>query len=146
MDMGQLEGIGTPISPGKVRVGFIGRLDPIKRIPDLVEAISILPTEYELAIYGSGREEARIRSCIERLKVTDRALLKGSVETPGKALADMDILALPSEAEGFGLVLIEAMAAGIPVVATSAPGICDVVQDGENGLLVPVGNPPARWR
>src|SRR5262249_41470172 len=50
-------------------------------------------------------------------------------------------LVLPSEAEGFGLVLIEAMAARVPVVATNAPGICDVVRNEQTGLLVPVGQP-----
>ena len=53
----------------------------------------------------------------------------------------MDVLVLPSEAEGFGLVLIEAMAMGVPVVATDAPGIRDVVKNEQTGLLVPVGQP-----
>ena len=50
---------------------------------------------------------------------------------------------LPSLAEGFGLVLIEAMAAGVPVIATDVPGIRDVVRDGVTGLLVPPGDPAA---
>ena len=50
---------------------------------------------------------------------------------------------LPSAAEGFGLVLIEAMAAGVPVVATNVDGIRDVVRDGVSGLLVPVASPDA---
>jgi glycosyltransferase involved in cell wall biosynthesis len=53
----------------------------------------------------------------------------------------MDLLALPSSAEGFGLVLIEAMAAGVPVVATNVAGIRDVICDQKTGLLVPVGSP-----
>ena len=51
-----------------------------------------------------------------------------------------------SQAEGFGLVLIEAMASSMPVVATDVAGICDVVKDGETGLLVPVASPPALAR
>lgn len=58
-------------------------------------------------------------------------------------MAGMDVLVLPSEAEGFGLVLIEAMAAGVPVVGTNVPGIRDVIVDGENGLLVAVREPKA---
>src|SRR5256885_9003 len=67
----------------------------------------------------------------------------GSVPSPLDALARIDVLVLPSEAEGFGLVLIEAMAAGVPVVATDVPGIRDVVVHEENGLLVPPRNPGA---
>jgi glycosyltransferase involved in cell wall biosynthesis len=69
--------------------------------------------------------------------------LRGSVTDPKPALAGAEVLVLPSEAEGFGLVLIEAMAAGVAVVATDAPGIRDVVRDGETGILVPVGSPAA---
>ena len=56
---------------------------------------------------------------------------------PEQALNEIDTLVLPSAAEGFGLVLIEAMAAGIPVVASDVPGIRDVVTANETGLLVP---------
>ena len=63
-----------------------------------------------------------------------------------EALAQSDLLVLPSEAEGFGLVLIEAMAGGVPIVATDAPGIRDVVRHESNGLLVPVGEPEALAR
>jgi glycosyltransferase involved in cell wall biosynthesis len=55
----------------------------------------------------------------------------------------MGILVLPSLAEGFGLVLIEAMAAGVAVVATEVPGIRDVIQHNQTGLLVPPSDPPS---
>ena len=67
--------------------------------------------------------------------------MHGSVPKPQDALKQIDLLVLPSSAEGFGLVLIEAMAASIPVIGTNAPGIRDVVKNGETGLLVPVGSP-----
>ena len=78
---------------------------------------------------------------IARLGLADRATLHGATAKPQAAIASMDILVLPSEAEGFGLVLIEAMAMGVPVVATDAPGIRDVVRNEQTGLLVPVGQP-----
>ena len=71
--------------------------------------------------------------------------MRGTVPAP-EALAQSDLLVLPSEAEGFGLVLIEAMAGGVPIVATDAPGIRDVVRHESNGLLVPVGEPQALAR
>jgi len=61
----------------------------------------------------------------------------GAVDTPGEALKQIDLLVLPSVAEGFGLVLIEAMATGVPVIATDVPGIRDVVDHERTGLLVP---------
>jgi glycosyltransferase involved in cell wall biosynthesis len=68
-------------------------------------------------------------------------ILRGAVSRPQQALAELGALVLPSEAEGFGLVLIEAMAAGVPVIATDVPGIRDVVRHEHDGLLVPPGQP-----
>jgi len=124
------------------RVGFIGRLDPVKRIPDLLTAMSRLGRAYRLEIFGEGRERAQLTSLISQHGLRQRVRLHGAVSAPQEALRRIDMLALPSSAEGFGLVLIEAMAAGVPVVATDVPGICDVVRNGENGLLVPVASPP----
>ena len=124
------------------RVGFVGRLDPIKRIPDLLHATKLLGDGVHLQVFGAGRERDSIVAEIRRMGINDRVTLHGSVPRPQEALKQIDLLVLPSSAEGFGLVLIEAMAAGIPVVGTNAPGIRDVVKNNETGLLVPVGSPP----
>jgi glycosyltransferase involved in cell wall biosynthesis len=123
-------------------IGFIGRLDLIKRIPDLLHAMSLLRDDVHLDIYGEGRERPHIEALIRQLNLSKRVTLHGSIARPQEAFAGMSLLVLPSAAEGFGLVLIEAMAAGVPVVATNVPGICDVVRNGETGLLVPPGSPP----
>lgn len=129
-------------APGPVtRLGFIGRLDPVKRIPDLLEAITMLAEPVYLHIFGDGAERVRIESAIHTLKLGDRVTLHGTIDRPQDALKQIDLLVLPSEAEGFGLVLIEAMAAGVPVVATRVPGIVNVVQDGTTGLLVAPRSP-----
>lgn len=132
---------------GKARrptaVGFIGRLDPVKRVPDLLDALARLGSEVTLEIYGDGAERSAIRGEIDRLGIGDRVTMHGAVHDVRHALEQMGVLVLPSEAEGFGLVLIEAMAAGVPVVATDVPGIRDVVKHEVNGLLVPAGNPAA---
>jgi glycosyltransferase involved in cell wall biosynthesis len=127
----------------QVKVGFLGRLDPVKRVSDVVAAVALLNERFRLDIFGEGRDRTRIESEIARLKVRARVTLYGSVAKPQAAIEPLDVLVLPSEAEGFGLVLIEAMAAGVPVVATNAPGIRDVVQHEVNGLLVPIGDVPA---
>jgi glycosyltransferase involved in cell wall biosynthesis len=124
------------------KVGFIGRLDPVKRIGDLIDAVMCyLPNDVTLHIFGEGPERQGLEIHILSLGDETLAKLHGPVPTPWQALAEIDVLVLPSEAEGFGLVLIEAMAAGVPVVGANVPGIRDVIIDQENGLLSTVGNP-----
>ncbi len=126
----------TPVS-----IGFIGRLDPIKRVPDLLDAITAVRHPAHLHLFGEGEQRGAIERIIARDALADRVTLHGAIARPQDALRRLDLLVLPSAAEGFGLVLIEAMAAGVPVVATDAPGIRDVVQHEVNGLLVPVASP-----
>lgn len=126
---------------GPFPIGFIGRLDPVKRIPDLLEAVHRLSGLVQLHVFGEGGERRRIESEIARLGVSDCVTMHGAAARPQEALEKIGLLVLPSAAEGFGLVLIEAMAAGVPVVATNVPGIRDVVRDGQTGLLVPAASP-----
>jgi glycosyltransferase involved in cell wall biosynthesis len=134
---GAQEGLSVP-PIGSPRVGFIGRLDPIKRVPLLVAAMTYLPNDWRLDIFGEGADRSTIERAIVQHGLNDRVTLHGLIARPQDALRVIDVLALPSLAEGFGLVLIEAMAAGVPVVAADVPGIRDVVQNGANGLLVNV--------
>jgi glycosyltransferase involved in cell wall biosynthesis len=136
-------GVGVPpVRYGQVReLGFIGRLDPIKRIPDLLDAMTLLPPTTRLHIFGDGSQRPLIESRIAQLGLRDRVTLHGVITRPHEALRQIDLLVLPSDTEGFGLVLIEAMAAGVPVVATDVPGIRDVVRHGQTGLLVPARSP-----
>ncbi|MFI5377999.1 MAG: glycosyltransferase family 4 protein [Tepidisphaerales bacterium] len=153
-------------------IGFIGRLDPIKRVGDLIEAIAILTDEARLQnwgrrprrplgsdpgrptgasaplfrdvvlhIFGDGPERPRLERQIGDLGLQRHVTLHGAVPRPQDALEQISVLVLPSAAEGFGLVLIEAMAAGVPVIATDAPGIRDVVRHDHTGILVPICSP-----
>ena len=124
------------------RVGFVGRLDPVKRVGDLVAAMVRLPG-MRLDVYGDGPDRSAIESAVKRFAVGDRVRLHGAVESSVGPLAVTDVLVLPSDAEGFGLVLIEAMAAGVPVVATDVDGIRDVVTSGVDGVLVSPHDPAA---
>ena len=123
-----------------VHIGFIGRLDPVKRIPDLLAAMKLVRGAH-LHIFGAGEQQSLLEQMIRDLNLSDRATLCGPTDGPQEALAQIDLLVLPSQAEGFPLVLIEAMAAGVPIVATDAPGIRDVIINGRTGLLVPIGSP-----
>jgi len=126
-----------------VPIGFIGRLDPVKRIGDLLEAVQRLDELVHLHIFGEGAARPAIEMCISALRVEEDVTLHGAIRRPQEALQQVGILVLPSDAEGFGLVLIEAMAAGVNVVATDVAGIRDVVRDGQTGLLVAPRDPAA---
>jgi glycosyltransferase involved in cell wall biosynthesis len=126
-----------------IPIGFIGRLDPIKRIDDLLKAVSLLNSRIHLHVFGEGPERGAITGQIDKLHLSNLVTMHGAVTRPQEALSQIGLLVLPSIAEGFGLVLIEAMAARVPVVATDVPGIRDVVKPNETGVLVPPLSPPA---
>lgn len=128
-------------SPRPYPVGFIGRLDAVKRVPVLVQQLHAMrqtfpATPVHLHIFGEGDQRWRIESEIDRLNLKRDVTMHGAVDSPQVALKQIGLLVLPSIAEGFGLVLIEAMAAGVLVVATNVAGIRDVVRHEETGLLV----------
>lgn len=125
-----------------IRVGYIGRLDPIKRVPLLVEAMAKLERHYHLDIYGEGKDRSRIERAIQTHGVQNKVTLHGVITNPQTALERMDVLVLPSQAEGFGLVIIEAMAAGVPViVGENIPGIRDVIRPGETAVTTKIDWP-----
>jgi glycosyltransferase involved in cell wall biosynthesis len=138
----EIKGDTTLYIKGRVpfNAGFIGRLDPIKRVPDLIEAAGRLRDSINLHIYGDGPDRGRIESAIARLHLSN-VTLHGQIARPQEALRELDLLVLASEAEGFGLVLIEAMAARVPVIGTNVPGIWDIIANESTGLLVPVASP-----
>jgi glycosyltransferase involved in cell wall biosynthesis len=129
------------------RVGFIGRLHPVKRVPDLLRAVALLPPDYAtLDVFGDGPARGEIEAAIQQLGIGDRVRLHGAVPRADEALASIDVLVLPSEAEGMPVVPIEAMAAGVTVVATDVPGTRDVVRHERTGLLVTPNDPPGLAR
>lgn len=131
------------VDPRPYPITFMGRLDPVKDVPTLVDAVGRLNRLVRLNIYGDGIDRNRIEGEIAVRGLGHWITLHGAIDRPQTALVTSGLLVLPSLAEGFGLVLIEAMAAGVPVVATNVPGIRDVIQPNETGLLVPPSNPAA---
>ncbi|HET6957301.1 MAG TPA: glycosyltransferase, partial [Vicinamibacterales bacterium] len=101
-----------------------GRLADAKNYPLLLDAVAVLrrTVPARLFILGQGEREAGMRDQIERLGLGDAVVLCGFQKNPWKYIARADLFALTSRYEGFGNVLIEAMACGVPVVATSSPG------------------------
>jgi len=90
-----------------------------------------------LTIVGSGPDETILKKMAHDLGIQDRVSFKGRQENVLGELHDTDIFVLPSLSEGMSNVLLEAMACGLPVVATNVGGNSDLIQDGHNGLLIP---------
>jgi glycosyltransferase involved in cell wall biosynthesis len=138
------------IPENAVVVGYLGAMDHahlFKGVPVLLEALSQLTCEQpvHLLAVGGGDLQPDYRRQGDRLGLRARSSWTGTVsaeELPAH-LGAMDVLVLPSlgtGAESFGIVLIEAMAAGKPVVATTLPGVRRVVDDGRDGYVVPPGD------
>jgi 1,2-diacylglycerol 3-alpha-glucosyltransferase len=128
-------------------VGHVGRLAPEKNLDFLVEAISrflVLHTNAHFLVVGDGPMRQRLKQLFADRGLAERVHLPGAIE--GDRLADMyaamDVFVFSSHSETQGLVLAEAMAAGVPVIALDAFGAREVVRDGLNGRLLP-SNAPA---
>lgn len=134
---------------GKPRVLFVGRLAPQKGVGTLVAAAGLLEDpSAQVLLVGDGPERKALEREPKRIGVGDRVHFVGFLahERLPAVLAHADLLVLPSIYEELGPVLLEAMQAGLPIVASKTGGIPDVIEDGVNGLLVPPGNPGALAR
>jgi glycosyltransferase involved in cell wall biosynthesis len=122
-----------------------GRLAESKNYPLLIEALALLRSRVpaRLFILGQGDEDRAIRALVAARGLGDAVVLCGFQKNPWKYIARADVFALTSRYEGFGNVLIEAMACGVPVVATRSSGTIDIVRDGVDGLLVDRHEPAA---
>ncbi len=129
---------------GRFVVGHVGALDHShKGQSDLIAAARQLVEKVPalaVVLVGSGRDEARFR---DEAAGAGNVTLAGQVDNVGDYLAAFDLFAFPSLREGLGSVLLDAMNAGLPVVAAEAGGIPDIVEHEVNGLLVPPGDADA---
>jgi glycosyltransferase involved in cell wall biosynthesis len=131
-------------TPGK-RLVFVGRLAPVKGVPVLLDALARLRAddpEVTLTLVGDGAERGWIEARIAELGLADAVTITGYLGQAEVAaeLAKADIFVLPSFAEGVPVVLMEAMATGLPVVTTRIAGIPELVEDGVSGRIVAPGD------
>ena len=140
------------ISSGEKKEGsaktiiFVGRLHPVKGVQYLIEAMAIVHQQMpdvKLVIVGDGVERARLEELAEKLNLNGCIQFAGQVpqESIPRLMHQADVFALSSLSESFGIVNLEAMAAGLPIVATNVGGIPDIVEEGVNGFLINAKNP-----
>lgn len=123
---------------------YLGRLTADKGIYDLSRAFNMAAarTRSRLWLIMVGPDEDGAAERIRELSGDARArlVIVGYTDTPERFVAAADLLCLPSYREGFGMVIIEAAAAGVPAIGTRIYGVADALIDGETGILVPVGD------
>ncbi|MBK5928467.1 glycosyltransferase [Rhodobaculum claviforme] len=127
---------------------FIGRLAPVKGVRLLLDAFVAVHRKHPdatLTLVGDGPDMARLRARAAALGLEGAVTFRGQLGEAEVAatLGAADMLVLPSFAEGVPMVLMEAMASRLPVVATRVGGVAELVEDGVSGLLVPPGNTDA---
>ena len=144
------EGLG--IRPHEAVLGIVAHILPHKGYDDLIQALALICEKrpnVRCLIVGEAPRKRYLQHLLdlaERLSVRDRLVLVGWQEDVFPFLHAMDCVVLPSRTEGFPIMILEAMAAGRPVVATAVGGIPEVVSDGETGMLVPAGRSPEACR
>ena len=127
-------------------IGFVGRLNKAKGTPELYEAFLRLRTRYPslrllfVGDYDGTDTDAVPDDVRDRIDADALVIRTGWITDPAPYYHVMDVFAFPTHREGFGLVSIEAQAAEVPVVATTATGVRDSVLDGVSGFLTPVGD------
>ena len=136
---------------GPLRVGIVGELSPVKGQVEFLHAAAQVAEVFgggvEFLIVGEdasrgGEYRERVAEAVEALGLSGRVRLLGRLaedEMP-RLLASLDLLVSASSSEAFGLAMVEAMACGVPVVTTATEGAREIVEDGADGLLVPVGD------
>jgi glycosyltransferase involved in cell wall biosynthesis len=131
--------------PARLRIGSVGRLVELKGHRFLLDAITGLAASerarVELHLFGDGPERERLADQARSVGAT--VVFHGMVVDRERIYSAIDVLAMPSRTEGQSMAILEAMARGMPVIATRVGGNVQLVRDGETGLLVPPGDPTA---
>ena len=127
---------------GEKIVMHVSNFRPVKRVNDVIDVFAglVKSVRARLIMVGDGPDRPRAVERTEELGVADRVLFLGKHASVNELLSCCDLFLLPSESESFGLAALEAMASGAPVVASNAGGLPEVIDDGESGFLLNVGD------
>lgn len=135
--------MGSGASQRVPTICTVGRLSRVKNHSDLLLAVCELVKKWqdlELLVVGRGRLESVLKQQVVDLGLSRNVRFMGHLENPKEIWPRVDVFVLPSLSEGMPLSLLEAMAAGVPAVATRVGGVGEAIEDGETGLLVPPGD------
>lgn len=127
-------------------IGYAGRIEKMKRLDLLLEGFSLVLARHpqaRLMIIGEGKLRPKLKALAAHLGISHRVIWTGFRQDIPRLLAAMDVYVQPSANEGLSLSLLEAMAAGKPVIATDVGGTPEVVVDGKTGVLIPPGSSSA---
>ena len=147
-------GVDVPPAPASRRDGgapltvicVANLYSPLKGHAVLLRAMALLGAGLRLRLVGDGDLRSELERLTDRLHLRDRVSFLGRRDDVGELLAESDVFVLPSFSEGCPMALLEAMMAGLPVVASGVGGVREVVRDRVTGLLVPPGDPSALAR
>ena len=131
------------LSSEEIVIVCAARLSERKRIDILLESLAQLQGDvppWKCLILGSGQLESPLKALSARLGFVDAVRFMGFVDDVKPFMCTGDVYVSPSEKEGFGLTLVEAMACGLPCIATNIEGHNEIIMDGDTGLLVPSGS------
>jgi glycosyltransferase involved in cell wall biosynthesis len=131
-----------PTKPAHV-VGAAGRFSPEKNFALFIEAalqVVALRPDVGFVLFGDGPLRAKLTAQVARLGLADRLILPGFRADVSKYLPHLDLAVLSSTTEGLPVVMLEVLAAGVPMVATSVGGVGEVLEDGKSGYVVPSGD------
>ena len=134
------------LGPGAPLLGIVGRLVPITDHATLFQAMALLDPRdppAHLVVVGDGEERGRLDELASRLGLNQRVHFLGWRSDLETILPELDMVICASKNEGTPVAIIEAMAAGVPVLSTDVGGVADLVTHGETGWLVRAGDPPA---
>jgi phosphatidylinositol alpha-1,6-mannosyltransferase len=138
-----LEAMSTSAEEGAILC--VAHLYRRKDVATLLDALALLPPPARVSVVGTGTELPRLERRVRALGLGDRVAFLGHVgfDRLAAEYRRASIFCLPSRQEGFGIVFLEAMAAGLPIVAARAAAVPELVADGDCGLLVPPGDAEA---
>ncbi len=120
----------------------VSNFRPVKRIMDVVHIFEKVSraVSSRLVMIGDGPDRSKAEAYCRDRRLRDRVFFLGNVPNLEEVVGASDLFLLPSEAESFGMAALEAMASEVPVIATQAGGLTEVVEDGVTGYLLPVGD------